>query len=749
MMEHRTFGPIEWDGVFERWTGRVRLDFFSDYSQLAYFRAEKREPANRRSTPGEDDRAGEFELRLIGPARGAEPSRRQEKAFLHFLDHRDEVCNQVVDAIYDHYRCHWGDWREPADPGAEGPYYHELLIPELSSRDGLKDVISLSCLSVLDDPWDAVAVLGFCFSCTWERLDGLGVLVRDGEVILIGEDDVTWRLPPRGDGWRPKAATNRRLAIQCGIAAVKKLGGKVQRESGEVEVDLLRNDQIEDANLTFLRFFPSLHQLRLASPRITDAGLEVLLEFKDLRHLELSGAAITDSGLKRLHGLRSLKDLYLTGTRITDAGLAELRKLPALSGLHLGGTAVTDIGMKEIGAFRGLKHLDLSGTGVTDAGIRELKGQRALLSLDLHGTRVTDATIAALKEFESLRYLTLSHCNITDLGLQPLKELKSLRSLKIESTATTESGVADLQRAIPGLQVICDKRADSPPQSAPAEYQLASSPAEARLTKPARHPARTERTRAPSSRDWTNTIGMTLVRIEPGEFTMGSPDWNSDAGATEKPQHRVRISKAFYLGACAVTQGQYQAVIGHNPSLFKGLDDRPVEMVSWLEAVAFCNTLSEWEGVEPYYRTEGTDVTIAGRNGYRLPTEAEWEYACRAGTTTLYPFGDDARALGDYAWCIANSEWKPKPVGQKRPNPWGLHDMLGNVWEWCADWYGEKYYASSSRADPPGAPQGSQRVIRGGSYGNAPDDCRPAIRRRCEPECGGSGIGFRVAVVWD
>jgi hypothetical protein len=379
-MEHRIFGPIERDEFFQRWTGRVRLDFFADYAQRAYTRAEKRDLGNRGSSPGESDRADEFELMLIGPDRGSKPSRRQEEAFRDFLDHRDEVCNRVADAIYDHYRCHWGDWREPAEPGAKGPYYYEVLIPELSSREGLKDVIRLNSVSVIDYPGIKLGVLGFCFSCTWDGEHGLGVLVRDGEVIEIGENDITWRVPPSAGEYRPKPPTKRQLALQSGIAAVKKLGGKVQCEAGDVEVDVLRNDRVADADLTSLKHFPNLRQLRLASPRITDAGLEVLQGFKHLRLLELAGAAITDAGLQQLRGLENLKDLYLTGTRITDAGLEELRKLPALSGLHLGGTGVTDVGMKEIGAFRGLKQLDLSDTGVTDAGIRELASHSTALS---------------------------------------------------------------------------------------------------------------------------------------------------------------------------------------------------------------------------------------------------------------------------------------------------------------------------------------------------------------------------------
>jgi len=171
----------------------------------------------------------------------------------------------------------------------------------------------------------------------------------------------------------------------------------------------------------------------------------------------------------------------------------------------------------------------------------------------------------------------------------------------------------------------------------------------------------------------TNSIGMRLVLIPPGEFQMGSPAGDGVASSDEKPHHNVRITKPFYLGVCEVTQEQYERVMAQNPSRFKGDPQRPVGYVSWTGAAEFCRKLSEKEGVT-----------------YRLPTEAEWEYACRAGTTTRYCFGDDEASLGEYAWYGSVGRY---PVGEKTPNAWGLCDMHGNVWEWCADWYDADYYA--------------------------------------------------------
>jgi len=192
----------------------------------------------------------------------------------------------------------------------------------------------------------------------------------------------------------------------------------------------------------------------------------------------------------------------------------------------------------------------------------------------------------------------------------------------------------------------------------------------------------------------------------------------------------VTISQDFYLGKYEVTQEQWQAVMGHNPSHSDGCNRCPVEQVSWNDAINFCETVS---GVTGY--------------NIRLPSEAQWEYACRAGTTTEYHFGDDPGDLGDYAWHQANSGDMTHNVGEKLPNVWGLYDMHGNVWEWCNDWHRNNYYSESPSLDPIGpASSGSSHVFRGGSWYYIDAWLRSATRHRA-PDPGYSfyHLGFRVA----
>jgi eukaryotic-like serine/threonine-protein kinase len=224
----------------------------------------------------------------------------------------------------------------------------------------------------------------------------------------------------------------------------------------------------------------------------------------------------------------------------------------------------------------------------------------------------------------------------------------------------------------------------------------------------------------------TNSIGMDLVLIPAGEFLMGSPNSNSDVSNDEKPQHKVRITKPFYLAVTPVTQEQYKQVMGHNPSHFKGNPQRPVEQVSWDEAFTFCHKLSEQDG-----------------NACCLPTEAEWERACRGGSTGEWCFGDNESLLNQYAWIDGKPDGTTHPVGQKKPNAWGLYDMHGNVWEWCSDWYGQ--YTSTALDDPTGPTAGSIRMFRGGSWGNLARYCRSAYRGRGTPGSRFNYLGFRVA----
>ena len=247
----------------------------------------------------------------------------------------------------------------------------------------------------------------------------------------------------------------------------------------------------------------------------------------------------------------------------------------------------------------------------------------------------------------------------------------------------------------------------------------------------------------------TNSIGMKLTLIPKGTFMMGAPPTEPDS-SDDETQHVVTLTKDFYLGMYEVTQAEYQKVMGTNPSDFKGdkvaerhpqtgrvvkkVDsaNHPVESVSWEDAVAFCKKLSDLP-----------EEKAAGRV-YRLPTEAEWEHACRAGSTTSYSFGEDRQEVREYAWINSNSGSRTHPVVEKKPNAWGLYDMQGNVWEWCSDWYGP--YPDVPTTDPVGPSTGSFRVRRGGGWYDVATYCRSASRYWPYPSLQSNFLGFRVAL---
>jgi len=218
--------------------------------------------------------------------------------------------------------------------------------------------------------------------------------------------------------------------------------------------------------------------------------------------------------------------------------------------------------------------------------------------------------------------------------------------------------------------------------------------------------------------------------IEAGHFTMGSPLGEAGSRQSDEQQHEVKISMPFYVSVTEVTQAQWQVVMGGNPVTLQPDPTRPVAQITWTECQQFIENLNRSSAGQAFR--------------FRLPTETEWEYACRAGTTTACYFGDDLGLLPQYGWFKANSGATTHPVGQLKPNAWGLHDMYGNVFEWCADWYADTYYFDFQKDDPPGSPTGNERCLRGGSWDNAAGVCRSARRAHQPPGYRSPNIGFRV-----
>ncbi len=223
-------------------------------------------------------------------------------------------------------------------------------------------------------------------------------------------------------------------------------------------------------------------------------------------------------------------------------------------------------------------------------------------------------------------------------------------------------------------------------------------------------------------------MGIQFVKIPAGCFQMGQDKEFKESSAAELPVHQVCIEKPFYLGETEVSQKQWEDIMGSNPSKSKGLY-KPVEKVSWDDVQEFIKKLNAKEG----------------NNLFRLPTEAEWEYAARAGSRSVYSFGDDPKDLPEYAW-FGNEGYggASHDVGQKKPNPWGLHDMHGNVWEWVQDWYGDSYYGASPEKDPQGPPSGQYRVYRGGSWVAKAVNLRCALRYSGLPNSRSRDLGFRL-----
>ncbi len=416
---------------------------------------------------------------------------------------------------------------------------------------------------------------------------------------------------------------------------------------------------------------------------------------RGLVHLTLSVEEFLDPAFAA-HAIELFQRGWVRTVRLTDweptwlADLAAAQHLEAVAALDLRSAGLEDRGVRGLAAsphLGRLRALDLSNNHLSDGALRSLgkaPWAEQLTILALRGNRLKgDHFDALLKPFLSLRILSLEGNPLGEVGYE------RWQTWQVAHTSPPASGVRPLER-----------------QTWPAA--------------PAQQPRRL-----------FNSLGMAFALIPSGTFLMGSPDSEPDRKTDqpdEGPQHPVTISRPFYFGVFPVTQREYQAVTGENPSAFharnQGGPDHPVEQVNWEQARAFCRRLS----LLP-------EEASAGRV-YRLPSEAEWEYACRAGTTTPFWWGNRASAAdanfdGNHPYNNAPRGvylQRTTPVGSYPANPFGLYDTHGNVWEWCADWYDEKYYSSSPQVDPPGSAHDGRRSSRGGSWWDMGSRCRSAFR---------------------
>lgn len=437
----------------------------------------------------------------------------------------------------------------------------------------------------------------------------------------------------------------------------------------------------------------------------------------DYFDVNLGSLTISASDLRPLSKLRRPFTLSLLESQFSDADLRELRACKHLTGLILTFGSITDAAAKELALHKTISDLDLSGTKITDAALSNLAKMKSLSGLNLCATEITDAGIADLLKCPRLTSLGLAQTSVSDKSLPLLIRFTKLLSLNLEHTRMTDSGVETLKKALPKCNIHGRPNREpdlTPPETSVQVFGQAGSP---------------------PSKAFTNTIGMQFVWIQPGAFVMGCPKNEEGSLRDDTPQHKVTLTKGFYMSVYTVTQEEWQAVMGNNPSHFKGEKRLPIEMVSWYDSQNFIKKLVESEKVP-----------------YRLPTAAEWEYSCRAGTTTPFYFGElispeQANYNGHYVYGKGKqgeNRGKTTPVGSFPANAWGLHDMHGNVEEWCQDWWSA--IPKKDVVDPQGPERGGARVRRGGSWYHTPALCRSASHHwgGGELQSGDSFTGFRI-----
>jgi formylglycine-generating enzyme required for sulfatase activity/serine/threonine protein kinase len=470
-----------------------------------------------------------------------------------------------------------------------------------------------------------------------------------------------------------------------------------------VRIDLW-NTTVTDAGLAHLKGLTTLRELYLfGCPHVSDAGVAHLKDLTNLRALDLNGARVTDAGLVHLKGLQNLKSLNLMATRVSGAGLVHLKGLTGLENVALAGSQVDDKGLAHVEGLSNLGWLSLNGTRVTDAGLVHLEGLTRLASIHLSGPSVSAAGLVHLKRLPNLRGINLSGAHVNDAWLKQLHGLSTLRILELPDTKVTAQGIAAFKKALPECRVHVPSKA------------------------------------------LTNSFGMGFVQVPRGTFYMG--------GGGGKPGRKTEVKEDFEMGVHLVTQGQWRDVMGaplkpeswfsrtgtYSDRVVDISDDDlkqfPVDNVSWHDAQAFIKEINSKERDKGYL--------------YRLPTEAEWEYACRGGASSpeecsyhFYagkPSNDlssrEANFNGDNPAGKAargpNLQRTTK-VGSYPANKLGLYDMHGNLWQWCQDAFAET---------------DAGKVIRGGGYGSSGLECRAGLRGRGVSADKQNYCGFRVVRV--
>jgi formylglycine-generating enzyme required for sulfatase activity len=452
----------------------------------------------------------------------------------------------------------------------------------------------------------------------------------------------------------------------------------------------------------------------------------------------LSGTAVADKNLADLCQLRGLHSLLLDDTRITDAGLAHLGGLAHLAVLRLDNTPVTDAGIEHLQGLVGLREISLDNTAVTDRGLALLAGLAELQWLSLGNTRVTAEGLVHLKGLKHLEFLDLAGTRVTDAGLAHLRGLTSLQSLDLERTQVTSAGLNQLHGLTGLVEVGFVNTTGQPAASRAADEIQPGESAADRMVGTIPGQVRND-----------NGLKIELVWCPGGFLKMGNEVMTSDAEALarrpvaapnavrKKSPVKVFLTHGFWLGKYEITQGEWKQLMLTTPwnANLAQTPEIAATFITWPMAIEFCRRLTDQE------RQAGR---LSEDWEYTLPTEAQWERACRAGTGTAYSFGDDDAELAEYAWFRTNAqaanESHPHPVAQKKPNPWGLFDMHGNVREWCLDIFAPRLPGGR---DPIVTTGGQNRVCRGGNYFLPAEYCRSSSRDSSPPN---GSLAFRLAL---